>query len=566
MKAHRAIRVMPPEVAQQIAAGEVVERPASALKELLDNAVDAGARHVAIEIREAGLKSLRVSDDGCGIPRAELALAFTSHATSKIRDSHDLEALETLGFRGEALPSIAAVARVDIQSRSDQEDVGSRLNLEFGTTGEVRSAAVPQGTRITVTDLFANVPARRKFVRSRRAEGGQIQSVVSQYALAQPFIRFELSMDGRSTFCSPGTGQLADALAAVYGPSVLADTCPVEAIDQGIVIEGLISKPALTRPTRSALHLFVNGRPIQNRSLGFALEEAYSGFLMSGRHPLAAVHIRVSPAEVDPNIHPSKNEVRFARERDVHGVLYRAVANALLELRLAERQADSRPTFEVAEAVANTPLPLSSEAGTSESAVTQTSLLPHLPALRVFGQTNQAFIVAEGPRGVYMIDQHAAHERILFDRFDIQMKDGTVSSQSLLEPEAIDLEPAHILALEENQELLVQAGFLLEPFGNRACLIRAVPIMGGRTGPSELVREVLSELQNLPEPGAARERALAAMACKSAVKAGQTLGVDEMRELVMQLERTLRPATCPHGRPTMIHLSHLQLEREFGRR
>lgn len=565
-RSHR-IRVMPSDLALKIAAGEVVERPASAIKELLDNAIDAHATQIAVEVRDAGLQMMRVTDDGDGIEAEDLPLAFTSHATSKIAALDDLEHLITLGFRGEALPSIAAVARVDLQTKTRDAPHGARYVVDFGEGGEVTACAAPNGTRITVFDLFGNVPARRKFVRSLRAESGQIQAVTMQYALAHPEIRLTLSLDGRLTFQSPGTGVLADAVAAVFGANVPAELIAVDFEERGIVVSGLCSRPALTRPNRTGLSVFVNGRPIQNRSLLFALEEAYGGFVMQGRHPVAAIHLTIPPEDVDANIHPAKSEVRFARDREVHGVLYRAVAAALLELRLSERQAAGTPASDafdpVDDAVQPDFLPALER---QETAPEPQELLPGLPVLRVFGQSNGTFIIAEGPAGLYMIDQHAAHERVLYDLLDEQLTGGEVQSQAMLEPVSLSLTPAQMLALDENGDLLTRAGFALEPFGTDACLVRAIPALAGRGGPGELVYEVLNELQNTPEATSPRERALAAMACKAAVKAGAVLDVHEMRELVGQLERTLRPATCPHGRPTMIHLSHSRLEREFGRR
>jgi DNA mismatch repair protein MutL len=568
MSAHRPIRVMPPELALKIAAGEVVERPASAVKELIDNAVDAGARQIRIEIREAGLKLIRVTDDGQGIAAAELPLAFTSHATSKIAELDDLERLTTLGFRGEALPSIAAVSRIELRTRAEGEDTGAQIRLEFGNPVASGPCAAARGVRITVTDLFANVPARRKFVRSLRAEAGQIYQVVALYAIAQPDIGFQLSIDGRLSFDSPGSGRIADAFAAVYGADELAGMYPVEYEEHGVRIAGLVSSPALSRPTRSAIHVLVNGRPVQNRSLVFALDGAYSGYLMTGRHPLAAVHLQVAPEDIDPNIHPAKNEVRFAHEREVHGTLHRAVSGVLLAAHLQQREMEITSRLEPADAGDNLedlPLPFP-DAGSQPDHQPPLDRLPPMPALRVFGQTNQAFIIAEGPDGLYMIDQHAAHERVLFDQLDLEMAGGQVPSQPLLEPVSVDLEPGQLRALDLNRDLLERAGFAIDPFGRASCLVRAVPAVARGGGLADLVREVLSELENLPEPGAARERALAMMACKAAVKAGQTLEVEEMRQLVMLLEHTPRPATCPHGRPIMIHLSHHQLEREFGRR
>lgn len=556
------IRIMPPDLALKIAAGEVVERPSSAVKELIDNAIDAGATSVRLEIREAGLKVIRITDDGCGIRRADLPLAFTSHATSKIAALDDLEHLTTLGFRGEALPSIGAIARVEVRTCAAGESQGSRFDVEFGAMSEPEAVGWPRGTRITVQDLFANVPARRKFVRSQRAEGGQIASVVTHYAMAQPAIRFSLQVDGKSVFESPGTGRLEDAVAAVYGPGTIQSMLPVDLEETDLRVSGLTSRPSLNRQNRSAIHVFANGRPIANRSLSFALEEAYAGFLMTGRHPVSVVHLVLPPGDVDANIHPAKAEVRFSREREVHGVLHRAVENALLEMRLETRQvsafAQSEDEIPGADAA-----PLLPETGIQDPTPLP---MPEAPALRVFGQSNRTFIIAEGPNGLYMIDQHAAHERILFDRLEGELRDGTVASQALLEPAPVELTPRQMAALESNLDLLQQAGFRLEPFGSATCLVRAVPAVAMRSSPSELVSELLFELESLPRASSAPEKTLATMACKAAVKAGQILDLQEMRELVLQLERTPRPSTCPHGRPTMIHLSHSQLEREFERR
>ncbi|MGH2448836.1 MAG: DNA mismatch repair endonuclease MutL [Chloroflexota bacterium] len=551
------IRVMPSELALKVAAGEVIERPAAAVKELVDNALDAGARRIRIEIRGGGLDLIRVSDDGSGIERDDLPLAFSSHATSKIASLDDLESLSTLGFRGEALPSVSAVARVDVLTRTAQEQTGSRFQIEFGEVVRRGGDAAPVGLSISVRDLFGNVPARRKFVRSARAETMQIQQVVMRYALARPEVLLLLEMDGREAYTSPATGDIADVLASIHSPAS-GQLVPVDWQDDGIAVTGVISKPGLIRANRSAINFFANGRPIENRSLTFALEAAYSGFLMAGQHPLAAIHLRLDPSEIDANIHPTKSEVRFVRDRAVHGAINRAASDGLLDLRLQARRLQPLEESVSGDTVGPSPIPL-------PTGPIAEPLMPDVPALRVFGQTNQTFIIAEGPQGLYMIDQHAAHERILYDRFDGQLDAGSIPCQPLLEPVALELEPDGLEALDRNRDLLAQSGFELEPFGAGSCLIRGTP-MTARSSPSELVREVLTELAALRDPAASRERALAAIACRSAVKAGQTLDVQEMREIVTQLERTTRPSTCPHGRPTMIHLSHSQLEREFGRR
>jgi DNA mismatch repair protein MutL len=558
------IVVMPRDLALKIAAGEVVERPASAVMELLDNAVDAGASTITVDAKDAGLKLIQVVDDGRGIAADELHLAFHSHATSKITTLDDLQHLSTLGFRGEALPSIASISRIELRSRTDESAVGARITLEFGEAGPVTPCASPRGTRITVSDLFANVPARRAFVRSLRAEAGQIANLVGRYALAHPHIRFTCALDGRTVVSTPGTGNLVDAACEILGAKTVSSMITLSAEAHGIAAEGIISAPDLTRANRTAIYLFVNGRSVANRSLAFALEEAYSGYVMTGRHPLAVVHLTLPAADVDANIHPSKAEVRFAREREVHSVLHRAVADALLREHTRNHTAElSTIDTESVTAAEQAAIPLPLVPATTQDAIPETS---GMPALRVFGQANATFIIAEGPSGLYMIDQHAAHERIIFDRLDAQFDSATVPMQPLLEPASVTITPAQMSALEGNISLLHTAGFDVEPFGTDGCLVRAVPSVAGNSSPAELITEVLSEMENCIEPRAARERALASMACKAAVKAGSALDVAEMRELVLQLERTPRPATCPHGRPTMIHLSHSQLEREFGRR
>ncbi|HZS93671.1 MAG TPA: DNA mismatch repair endonuclease MutL [Chloroflexota bacterium] len=556
----RRIRVMPPELAQTIAAGEVVERPSSVVKELIENALDAGATRILVDIRDGGLSLIRVADDGHGIPRADVPLAFESHATSKIDSLDDLERLATLGFRGEALPSIAQVATVELQTRSAAEDVGTLYRTEFGSARPIAATARPPGTTVAVTHLFGNVPARRKFVRSLRAEAAASQSVVAQYAQARPDVALSLTIDDRQTFLSPGSDSLEDAIAAAQGAAILPNLICLDWEEGGVRVGGVVSTPDVTRQNRSAISFFANGRPIANRSLGFALEEAYSGYLMTGRHPLAVVHLTIDPSLIDANVHPAKSEVRFATDRLVHGAVHHAVANALADHRAAVRPVGGLDYDQDDPATRATLRPL------PEMDAPAPPMLQDLPALRVFGQTNAAFIVAEGPQGLYMIDQHAAHERILFDRLDAALDAGEVASQPLLEPTPVTLTATQMQALEDNGDLLRSTGFELEPFGDDACLVRSIPALAVRAATADLTREVLDELAVLPEPAAARERALAAMACKAAVKAGQTLDVREMREIVFQLERTPRPATCPHGRPTMIHLSHSQLEREFGRR
>jgi DNA mismatch repair protein MutL len=580
-----SIRVMDPQLVAHIAAGEVIERPASVVKELIENALDAHAHRVRVEIQSGGMGLIRVVDDGEGIAPDELPLAFAAHATSKVDSLTALEHVQTLGFRGEALHAIAAVARVEAVSSLHTAEQGARVLLEEGRVVVHEPTPVVNGTRISVFDLFTDVPARRKHLRSERAEAAAIHAVVTHYALSHPAVAFSLQVDGRPTFSSPGTGRLEDAFAATYGAHLLNHMLSIQ-IDGRVMVSGMVSAPQLTRGNRAAILFSVNGRPVRSAMLTVALEEAYSGLLMVGRHPLAVIHIRLPATEIDPNVHPAKLEVRFVHDREVFAAVQRAVANTLQDLRLtpvvtvgsslAITTAEERKDH----AILTEPLPSikRGEQGLFKSeqlSISAPSLAVALPALRVVGQSAQTFIIAEGPEGLYMIDQHAAHERVLFDQL-IQQRDSALASQPLLEPIALELSARHADALEEYADLLTEFGFDVELFGARSCLVRAVPTAAHGVHPPELVLEILDVLnvdahgttftEPVRRPIEVRAHALTVIACKAAVKAGQTLSLSEMRELVVQLEQTANPHTCPHGRPTMVHISTQQLEREFGRR
>ena len=575
------IRILEPEVVSRIAAGEVVERPASVVKELVENSLDAASSQIAIEVSGGGVGLIRVTDNGSGIAAAELELAFQRYATSKISGLADLDSIFSLGFRGEALPSIAAVSQIEVVSWTGSDPTGNYLNLKEGVTMERRSQGRAQGTTITVKNLLRNVPARLKFLKSSNTENSHIANVVSQYALAYPEVKFTLSSEGRTILRTPGSGQLIDSISEVYGLEIAREMLELGQGDSGwqgvpttlpIRVSGMVSAPTISRASRDFLSFFVNRRWINSRLLSWAVEEAYHGLLMTGRHPVAVINIFLPASEVDVNIHPTKTEVKFQDERLVFSVVQKAVRQALIA------QAPVPGIEEVATAYGTTPQTRQSfwsppetshrPTGSSGTAGSFPAAQPtpgqSLPALRLLGQLASSYIIAEGPEGLYLIDQHAAHERILFEQIQGQSQQRKVEVQGMLEPATFEVTPQQDARLKACYPDLVEFGFSIEPFGERSYLVRAVPLLLHKKDWGAALRELLD---SLAAEGADdwREKMMISFACHGAIKAGQTLTDDEMREMLRQLEQTATPNSCPHGRPTMIRLSSGQLEKEFHR-
>ncbi len=608
------IRQLPRDVAAKIAAGEVVERPASVVKELIENALDADARTIRLEIAGGGLDLIRVSDDGNGIAADEMALAFARHATSKIGALADLEHIATLGFRGEALASIAAVARVTLLSRPRGATAGAQVSVDEGVLGEVTPAGAPAGTTITIRGLFASVPARLKFLKTRATETAHCLRLLEQYALAWPNVRFTAISEGRQVFSTPGDGKLLSAIVAVYGLRVAEQMVALDdetenepphahTASERPRVSGYVSRPSCYKATRQFISFFVNGRWVQSRTLNYAVEEAYHSLLLTGRHPIAVINIALDPAEMDVNVHPAKTEVRFLRERLVYAAVQRAVRAAVLataETPELSGRAFSPPAWPSPDspfASREGALPGSPPSATPDSlwqgesvAAGQSSArgaaggfaVPgvaadgavggrKLPALRVLGQVSQSYIITEGPDGVYMVDQHAAHERILLEKMVAEWRARGVASQGLLEPQTVELAATEREAVEDHLEQLRGIGFEIEPFGGDALLVRAVPATLSAQAHPQSLRELLLELVGADSEAASHgetweEHALANVACKAAIKAGQPLSPEEQREMIRQLEGVDAHQSCCHGRPTMVHLSLAALEREFDRR
>ncbi len=588
------IRVLAEEVASQIAAGEVVERPASVVKELVENALDAGATTINIEIEGSGRQLIRVADNGAGIPAAEVELAFARHATSKIQAVHDLTQVSTLGFRGEALASIASVSRTQVLTRARGENTGTQLKLEGGAVRSNRPLGAPQGTVVAVENLFFNVPARLKFLKSDSSERSHITRLVTRTALAYPAVRFRLQFDNRLVFQTNGTGNMADVLLEVFSLDISRQMIivPATTSKHNITVGGVVSPPSLSRSNRREITLFVNGRWIQDARLNAAVTQAYHTLLMTGRYPIAVLKIDIPPEEVDVNVHPAKAELRFRNPNAAFSAVERAVRHTLLSEapvpEFAPRQWQSGPAGAPGSPPAwttpalltpdSTPPPpaapyipdIDTIAAAPEPPESGQQPLPatDMPLMRVVGQVGAAYIVAEGPDGLYLIDQHAAHERVLFEVFREQAKEHQVASQALLQPVAVDVSPAAATQLHDQLDTLKSIGFDIEPFGPHTFMVRSLPAVLGNVDPARAVRVVVEDFEEDEAPLAAEvEARIIARVCKrAAVKAGQVLTQQEQIELVRRLEQCDNPRTCPHGRPTMIHLSVDMLERQFGRK
>lgn len=574
---NRGIRVLSPEVAARIAAGEVVERPVSVVRELLDNAIDAGAGRITLEIEEGGLSLIRVTDDGRGISPEDLELAFERHATSKIAELDDLGHVHTLGFRGEALPSIAAASDLELLSRVESEPVGVNAVLVEGKVVRRFAKPSPRGTTIAVRDLFLRVPARRKFLNASGSEGRQVIVLASHYALAYPGIAFHVVSGGRRTLTTSGDGDIRHAFAAIYGAEIAGAMLDVDFEDDGVRLTGLCGPSSVHRGNRSGISLFINGRWVQSRPLTFALIDAYQAQLPVGRSPLAAIHIAIPDEDVDVNVHPAKAEVRFRDERAVARAVRRAIAHALEASRPVTWNESPTAASVVAAALHNEsppalrppePLQSSFELTRAPHAApgTQQTQRNLLPMLRVVGQLNATYLVCEGPDGMYLLDQHAAHERVVYDRLVARPAGDPDAVQPLMEPLVLELEASLSATLDEHRESLARLGLEIEPFGERAALIRSVP---AGLGARDVVQEVTALLQKLEGERRVNDpfgKAAATVACHSSVRAGMLLAMEEMRRLVEDLERTTAPRTCPHGRPTLVHLGTEAIERQFGRR
>lgn len=598
------IRRLPETLINRIAAGEVVERPASALKELVENSLDAGARQVTVRLSGGGLDGIEVTDDGCGMRPDEIALALERHATSKLPDEH-IELVATLGFRGEALPSIASVSRLTLESRPRGADAGWRRVVDHGTVTAEGPAALPPGTRIRVEDLFGKIPARRKFLRSARSEYAACLDVVRRLAMARPEVGFVLEHDGRRVLAVQPDDSLPHRVAQLVARELADDGVVIELERGAARLSGVAGLPTFNRGVADHQYLFVNGRPVKDRLLVGAVRGAYADMLARDRHAVLALFLDIPPEDVDVNVHPAKTEVRFRDPAFVRGFIVSGLRHALDSAGQRSAQAPAAPAMAnwQAEPIARTgePAPaLSSlfarqyappsaavrDAGAAWRGYEQSVMAP--PAARAEvaddapapsaqhplgvarGQISNTYIVAEAEDGLVIVDQHAAHERLVLERLKAAGAQGAVTaSQALLLPEVVELDEPSCDRLEERAGQLAEYGLALERFGPTAMLVRAVPSVLGKGDVQALVRDVADDLAHNGDALLLGERldlVLATMACHGSVRAGRTLSVAEMNALLREMEVTPRSGQCNHGRPTWVKLAHGDIEKLFGRK
>jgi DNA mismatch repair protein MutL len=576
------IAILSEKTASQIAAGEVVERPVSVIKELIENSLDAGCTQITIRFLGSGQRLIEVSDDGEGIPAGELPLAVARHATSKLRDADELSRIHTLGFRGEALASIASVSHFSMLSRTSDSITGSLLEVDGSQVLGVKSIASPPGTTVKVEDLFFNTPARLKFLKQERTEKQAVENLVIRYAAAYPNVKFQMYLDGKLQVNTEGRGDRESVMRVLFDLQTARQLLNVDTEEEGYRIEGYTSPISLTRSNRKDITFFVNGRWIVDATLNTALVQAYHTYLMVGRYPLAALFLEIPPDELDVNVHPAKAEVRFRFPDKVFSLVQRSVRRSLLSQSTVPHFTGKswQPYMPSSSGIQNVDIQRNennSESSESQAAPggqqgianpTQSSFsFGGLPVLRLVGQIGAAYLVAEGPDGLYLIDQHAAHERVLYERFRDRHHDG-ISSQVILEPVIFDVPPGKIDQFSSQLETLKHLGFEIEPFGSGSYRIRSLPAIVSGVDPQEALRVVFEDFEEdeTPLQGEVESKLIARICKRAAVKAGKTLSRPEQEKLLQDLEGCESPRTCPHGRPTMIHLSVDLLERQFGRR
>ena len=596
------IRVLDQKTINQIAAGEVIERPMAVVKELIENSLDAGASAITIEIKEGGISFIRITDNGSGIARDEIKTAFLRHATSKIKTMEDLLTVSSLGFRGEALSSIAAVAQVELITKQNGELVGSRYEIHGGKDIALEEVGCPAGTTFLVRNLFYNTPARRKFLKSKTTEGNYIHELVQRYSLAHADIRFSLIMDGKNKLQTSGDGQLKTNIYYNYGADVTQNLLPVSAEAYGMKLTGFIGKPVLSRGNRTMMNYFVNGRYIKSPVITGAIEQAYKGFLMSHRYPFVTLLLTIDNHNIDVNVHPTKMEVRFTNQQEVYDLFFDSIQMALKgnDLMPEVSLQEEKKTEKIPSAVAKSPEPFEQKRQASfvhenfvydngdqgnldqgnlnqRSFVREnfrqldlsedTEVLPEVPQFRIIGQLFDTYWLIEYENELLMIDQHAAHEKVLYEKLMAKLKEKEGLTQELAAPIVVSLSGREIEALHEHREIFEKIGFRFESFGDREYLLTGVPADFLNLASKELFLEMLDSTMNdshMGKPEMVLEHC-ATMACKAAVKGNQIMSLAEARHLIEQMLKMDQPYHCPNGRPTTITMSKYELEKKFKR-
>jgi len=600
------IKILPEKLCNQIAAGEVVERPASVVKELVENSLDAGADEVTVEIDRGGKKRIVVSDNGCGMGHDDVFLCFERHATSKIRSEEDLFHLAYHGFRGEALPSIAAVSRLSVLSRSADDDCGLRLDLVGGQIKHTDEVGVPCGTTFEVKDLFFNLPARRKFLRKDDTEFGHISEIITRLALAHPSVHFKLIHNGRVILDLYRQNSSLDRIAMVLGRTIVGELLPVDSNQGQMVLSGFVARPTINRSATSAIYSFVNGRFVKDRVLHHAIMDGYRQLLMKGRYPVCVLFLQLDSEMVDVNVHPTKHEVRFHDQRAVHQFVSQSVRNVLrdstrekatiaqmpfpspsldhgianqksrsIDCLVADRPFTEKPVAPLAHVAEHAPAYRVDTVTQQHREVVDDDLakLPsddkgYFESLTVIGQYQRSYILCEDGTDLVLIDQHAAHERIGFERFKKQYSSGCIAAQELLFPDIIELNIREDTELRDQQQQMERLGFELEHFGGLSWAIKTIPTFLAESDVKSMVCDVLEELTSVGDSALTQDAfdaVLITMACHGMIRANQRLDVIEMKSLLKQLDGVDFNQHCPHGRPVLQRLQRNDIEKMFRR-
>jgi len=574
------IRILSEDLIAKIAAGEVVERPASVVKELMENSIDAGATSIVVDIRAGGMESIRVMDDGCGMSKEDALLATERYATSKVKNEEDLYAIQTLGFRGEALPSIASVSKMRLITRDNASQVGTEISREAGMEVRVSDAGSPVGTSVEVKKLFYNTPVRRRFLKSVGTEFFHIHRIVDQMALSKPGIQFRLIHDGREVLNVPKTAELSIRIEAILGRETYEGLIPVEFQDESISLRGYIGRPTLTVSTARSIFTYVNGRFVRDRTVNRSIFDAYRALIPRDRYPIAVLFMDLSPHRIDVNVHPAKREIRFRDQERVYRSIHLALQSQLKTVPGDEKISRALATYWQEKGVEGEIGEQTEEYRTAEDkGAVKSFVFPEFApegqrggfysSLLPLGQIGGTYIVCQGPKGMVLIDQHAAHERILFEKLRRQLENAAVVRQVLLFPLTVEVSHAeeHILGAYKDQ--LDILGMEIEAFGGNTFVLKSVPQVVAGEGVESLLKDIMGELasegRSLQED-AITERILSVMACHGAIRANRLLRDEEMQALLRDLDGVDFASTCPHGRPIFSEIDYPQLEKMFKRK
>ena len=570
------ISVLGKELVDKIAAGEVIERPASVVKELIENSLDANARKIHIELKEGGKSLIRVEDDGDGMDKEDMEIVAQRHSSSKIASLHDLFNIQSFGFRGEALSSIAAVSELTIKTRAESSIVGTKLTLTDDQRA-IENTACPKGTILEVKNLFYNTPARKKYLKSIEYELGEIADIATRYALCFPEVFFKLTHDEKLILNAPPTTNTFSNISNIYGNHVAKNLLQVDFIHEDIDVMGFISRPQLTKPNRDFQSIFINHRYIKSKLISDAITEAYHTLLMVGRSPVAILNIDISPREIDVNVHPTKREIKFSHESEVYEAVFNAVRKTLMDNELIKEL--ESPQLKQDVLISKQEIPKAGEKKTAQKKYepprsdqlmlkeTESAIKKkNLPEMKLIGQLHKTYIIAEGEDCIYLIDQHAAQERVNYEKFMQQLFSNIVATQALLTPIVLELSPKEYTLVISNLELLTKLGFNVEEFGTNTILIKTFPVILPNQD-KQLILDLIDELEIAQNKiDEEKEKLLTMRACKASVKANQPLTLFEISKIIEELSSAESPYTCPHGRPIILRITIDELEKMFKRK